>query len=222
MMYCTLVEKYLVLNRDMRSNNVQLFASALFHISSLFFSTNYPNYARWMSRYALDLLNIDETYPGLSEVLEGGAFSVCRGNQDFLELESTWLWNKLSMQVQKPSQRNCGLCQYRFSSQKMVKDKFDQRSASKQVAGNSCLHLYSGEMHKDPQSSRMRQDDKDLAALTRSIYSALNHFYEYLAHDVLFNLKTGKEASAETMQCLLTLTTRGRAARDTCRRMQRS
>ncbi len=61
----------------------------------------------------------------------------------------------------------------------------------------------------------MRRDDKNFAALTRSIESTLNPFDGNLAHDALFNLKTGKEASAETMQCLLSLTTRGKAARDT-------
>eukprot|EP00794_Sanderia_malayensis_P003984 gene3984-4534_t len=35
------------------------------------------------AQYALDLLNIDEIHPSLSEVLEDGAFSVGRGNQDF-------------------------------------------------------------------------------------------------------------------------------------------
>ena len=32
--------------------------------------------------YALDLLNIGDKYPGLSELLEEGAFSIRGGNQD--------------------------------------------------------------------------------------------------------------------------------------------
>ena len=43
MIYCTLVERYFVLNRAMRSNDVKLFALTLIQISSVFFSANHPN-----------------------------------------------------------------------------------------------------------------------------------------------------------------------------------
>ena len=39
---------------------------------------NHVNYARWMSKFQLDLINIDQTHPGLRKILEGGAFSVRR------------------------------------------------------------------------------------------------------------------------------------------------
>ena len=215
MTYCTLVAHYLVLNCAMRSNNVQLFVSALFQISSLFFSTNHPNYARWMSRYALDLLNIDEAYPGLSEVLEDGAFSVRRGNQYFsrvgvdMALEQT-----INASTKNRLRGVVAFANTDSAVRRWLKTSSTRGQLLNKLLENTGHRVYIGEIHKDLRSSRMCQDDKDLAALTKSIENALNPFDENLAHDALFNLKAGKEASPETTECLLSLITRGREARD--------
>ena len=41
---------------------------------AVFFATSRPNYAGWMTRYHLDLLNIDETHPGARAMLEAGLY----------------------------------------------------------------------------------------------------------------------------------------------------
>ena len=41
-----------------RKQTMSLFAFSLYELSSLFFSTNYPNYTRWMPLYALELKHV--------------------------------------------------------------------------------------------------------------------------------------------------------------------
>ena len=53
----------------MKTNDFTLFGYALFQLSSIYFSTNHHNYARWITLYALELLNI-------AEMLRNGGFTI--------------------------------------------------------------------------------------------------------------------------------------------------
>ena len=57
-------------------NDVDLFAYALFELSTLFFVTNHQNYARWMTFYVLELSNLKHEKPDVLELLKSGAFSI--------------------------------------------------------------------------------------------------------------------------------------------------
>ena len=46
MQYCQLVELYLLMNRAVKINYVDLYCYVLFELTALFFSTNHVNYAR--------------------------------------------------------------------------------------------------------------------------------------------------------------------------------
>ena len=65
LMYVELIELYLVFSRSYRTNEVDLFVHTLERMCPVFFATNRPNYARWMTRYHLNLLNMDSTHPGI-------------------------------------------------------------------------------------------------------------------------------------------------------------
>ena len=63
--------------RSLREH-VDLYTYALTSVIDLFFATNRHNYARWMSKYQLDLMNLPATHPGLKEMLAAGLFSIRR------------------------------------------------------------------------------------------------------------------------------------------------
>ena len=81
--YCKIMELYLTMHRAVKINNIELYAYSLFQLTSLFFSTNHSNYARWMTYYALELVNLKEEKPELLEVLKDGAFSINRTGRPF-------------------------------------------------------------------------------------------------------------------------------------------
>ena len=57
-------------------NDVDLYIYALGQMCPVFFATQRPNYARWMTRYHLNLLNMEQTHEGIRTVFEDGAFSI--------------------------------------------------------------------------------------------------------------------------------------------------
>ena len=60
----------------MKTNHFILFCYVLFQLSSIYFSNNHHNYARWMILYALELLNI-------AEMLRNGGFTINRTGNPF-------------------------------------------------------------------------------------------------------------------------------------------
>jgi len=58
------------------TNDVVLFTYYIREIAAVFFATNRHNYARWVVRYHLDLLNMDETHQGVRAIIKNGALTV--------------------------------------------------------------------------------------------------------------------------------------------------
>ena len=73
MIYCHLVDLYLLFHGAMKTCDVDLFTYVLHDMSKIFFTTNHQNYAKWMTRYSLELLNLDLP---LRKMLMNGGLSV--------------------------------------------------------------------------------------------------------------------------------------------------
>lgn len=71
-MYIDFMHNYHRLERSIRTNDIDLFTKAISAIICLFFMMNHSNYARWLSKFQLDMNNIDKTNPGLRSILNDG------------------------------------------------------------------------------------------------------------------------------------------------------
>ena len=80
MIYCHLVDLYLLFHGAMKTCDVDLFTYVLHDMSKIFFTTNHQNYAKWMTRYSLELLNLDLP---LKKMLMNGGLSVWRSKNQF-------------------------------------------------------------------------------------------------------------------------------------------
>ena len=65
------------------SNDVDMFCYNLFELCPIFLVTNHQYYARWMTSYALELVNIKNEKPEVMEALMKGAFSINRSGYAF-------------------------------------------------------------------------------------------------------------------------------------------
>ena len=72
MTYVKLVGVHLVPSRASRTNDVDLFVYALSEMCPVFFATSHHNYARWVVRYYLELINMEATHSGLKNMLKEG------------------------------------------------------------------------------------------------------------------------------------------------------
>ena len=83
MMYMDLVGIFLLFTRACRTNDLSLFIFCLEKMVPVFFAACRPNYAWWMVRYHLNLLNMDTTHPGVRQMLENGGLSIKRTMNTF-------------------------------------------------------------------------------------------------------------------------------------------
>ena len=81
--YVDLVHLYLHMDWACRTNNIDLYIYALGQMCPIFFATHRPNYARWMTRYHLNLINMEHTHEGIRSMFEGGALSIRRTSSTF-------------------------------------------------------------------------------------------------------------------------------------------
>ena len=83
MQYCKIVDLYLLLHRSIKSNDVDMFCYTLFELCPIFFVTNHQNYARWMTYYALELVNVKNENREIMGALIKGEFWINRSGNAF-------------------------------------------------------------------------------------------------------------------------------------------
>lgn len=81
--YCEYVEIYLMFCRAVKSNDLSLFIYSLEQMIPLFVAAGLHNYAKWITLYNLNLINMDHSHPGLKEILNQGAMTIGRTQQAF-------------------------------------------------------------------------------------------------------------------------------------------
>ena len=83
MIYIDLIELYLLFSRACHTNDVPLFVYCLGKMYPVFLSAGRPNYSWWMVKYNLNLLNAEETQPGITEVQEKSGLTIRRTSKSF-------------------------------------------------------------------------------------------------------------------------------------------
>ena len=81
--YIDLIQLHQLFSRATRTNDLDLFTYCLQELCCMFCATNHPKYARYMVRYHLNLLSIEQTHPGAREMLLYVALSVRRTSKRF-------------------------------------------------------------------------------------------------------------------------------------------
>ena len=203
MMYMELVELYLLFNRACHTNDLELFTFCLGKMCAIFFATSRPNYARWMTRYHLDLLNIDETHPSARAILEAGALSIRRTNKPFsrspvdLTLEQTVNADAAS--------RLTGIAA--FSKSVSARKKW---MVIRSVRSEIVSHLMekSGQKPKtdvvqELSPNRIKRDNVDLNKLVTGIGATMNPFLADFRNDKLYCISTGKVVSDDIAESIL-------------------
>ena len=202
MTYVDLVAIFHRLHRACRTNDLDLFISALREIIPIFFAANRPNYSRWMVRYYLNLVNVDETHPGVRDLLKNGAMSIRRTHKSFsrsavdLTLEQTINADAAS--------RKTGIAA--FSSSESAHQRWTlTRFVRSAIVGS--LLIKAGLRSADDVTPslkpyRVTKDRQDLDSLIKCIENTMNPFV-ITPKDALFNIVTGKEVANDIRDDLL-------------------
>ena len=83
MTYAEIVGLIQLMQCAIKINDIALYSFALFEVTSIFFTANHHDYARWMSLYSLDIANLETSQSDLQNILTKGGFSVNRTRKSF-------------------------------------------------------------------------------------------------------------------------------------------
>ena len=95
--YVEMVALYNQFIRSIRMCDLDLYIHSLYSISSLFFTFNNHNYARWLMVCYNNLLKLQNTHPQGYEDFQNGCFAIKKMPNSFLVWRLTWRWKILSM-----------------------------------------------------------------------------------------------------------------------------
>ena len=205
--YVDLVHLYLHMDRACRTNKIDLYIYALGQMCPIFFGTHRPNYARWMTRYHLNLINMEHTHEGICSMLEGVALSIRRTSNTFprspvdLTLEQTINKDAASRQGGIAAFTNNVSARKRWTVTRSI------RGSIVSVLLDKAGLTISEETSQELKPSRISNDNSDLVNIMKQIENALNPFS--LADDQLYCLTTGRAASHEVNNNLLQIAENG-------------
>ena len=212
--YSKLIDLFLIMQRAVKANDIDQFAYILHEITSIFFVTNHQNYARWMSLYSLELANLQSKRPVIFDALSGGAFSVNRTGNAFARV-GTDMALEQTINAHAKS-RLKGIMQY--ADVQSAVNRWLVTSSMKAQLTNTILDYAemksSNEQNKHLRSKHIHKETTNLNNLKNTIKSMLNPFLKDIHKDVLFNIKTGRQASASVENYLLTAKKVGDEKRD--------
>lgn len=213
LMYVDYMNHYRMMDRAIQQNDMILFTEALAPIIELFFAMDHPNYARWMTKYQLNLLNTDETHPGLRDILEAGGLAVRRTDHSFsrcpvdLMLEQTGDADAATRQTGIIHATNNFGARYRWSATKSTRARIVSQML--EMAGMSNATDVEAELWP----ARIERDRTDLQNIIKKIEESCNPFSAIMNNESLCNTQTGRQASKTVEENLLNVPSLGRLQR---------
>ena len=214
MIYIYYHKLYLLLHHAMKINDVKLFGYVLLQICPIFFMTNHHNYSRWMTLYALELLNLENKNPEVELQLRSGGFSVNRSGRKFsnvgvdMALEQT-----INAEAKN---RLKGIIGYADISSAV--NRWITTNSMRSEIVNNVLEVADLDKPidgtKELRAPRIAKDKEDVQKVKKLIRDTLNPFDKSTNVDALFNIRTGRKLEIEGETYLLTSVNEGVNIRD--------
>lgn len=214
LMYVDLIELYQLLERGVRTSDVQLYNYAIHEICALFFAFNHQNYARWLTRNHDNFMNIKNTHPGLLEEFESGALSIrrtpnffCRSPID-LTLEQTINADAAN--------RLTGITFTSFTNNFQARQRWSETHTARTAIISNFLEFLQLVRFSENSETQYQSKvfSKQVSKFTDQVRGNINPFDDGISPRDLFNLSSGKAASTETAEFLLNVTSLGAKQRD--------
>lgn len=198
--YANFIELFQMFEYAIRTSDVNLYIHTAYKMCALFFAFNHQNYARWLTRNLDDLMNVEDTHPGLLEEFQNGALSIRRTKKHFcrsavdLTLEQTVNANAANKLTGITAFTNSLCARQRWSETHSVRTAI-------------ITHLLESlNLAKMPESSEGQYQSKVfnrlLQKFSQEIQKNINPFNDDINPTKLFNLISGKAASVETVEFL--------------------
>ena len=193
---------------------MDMFCYTLFELCPIIFVTNHLDYARWITYYTLELVNLKNEKPEVMEALLKGAFSINRPGNAFagvaIDMASEQSINAHTENALK------GIMTYADIDSAV--NRWHVTSPMRSEISNALLKyadMKSNEGgNKEVKEQRKKRDKENLEKLKKLVTSTINPFQQRRPKDYLFNLKTGKQVTKVAETYLLHAMKEGKRQRD--------
>ena len=211
--YVEMVQLYHQFTRSIRMGDLDLYIHSLYNISSLFFTFNQHDYARWLLVYHNNLLKLQNTHTQVYEDFRNGCFAIKRTSKQFSRVPVDFTLEQ-TINADAACQRNgiSALTNSISARQRWVQTYSHRATAISKVFEEMGLTRKEGviEEHK---SHRINQSYQDLERLINEIAETTNPCSGLINKNYLFNIGTGKAAHHQVIFWLDVMKT-GRKAWD--------
>lgn len=212
LMYVKYFEYYQLFEYALRTNDVDMYITAARKMCPLFFTFNHSNYARWLTKNIDDLINMEQSHPGLRKYFENGALSIRRTPKDFcrspvdLTLEQTINANAANKLTGVTSFTNSLYARQRWN---------ETHTARKAIITHLIEHLQLGESGENSMSLHQNRIFMNhVEQFMVEVRNSIDPFSEELNRSKLFNLSTGKSTSDDVMKFMLNVESNGNEQMD--------
>ncbi|KAJ8670310.1 hypothetical protein QAD02_001569 [Eretmocerus hayati] len=209
-MYCSMVSNILMLERAIRTSDFELLMYVLPKFTDVFFAFNHQNYARYLSLYHDNLMNIDHTHPGLKATMIR-SLGVRRndkdfGKQDYDYVLETTINNESAnkMTGTRHIMNNLGALQRWTDSHTLRTDIIAYTTKKLQLQSKEDVTF-------ELRPCTLKKHKHQLDSLIRAFKLSINPFSADLDDDKLYNISTGKAVSDEISGSLLGILEKGEA-----------
>ncbi|KAJ8664697.1 hypothetical protein QAD02_006359 [Eretmocerus hayati] len=209
LMYTQLIDYFLILDRSVRTSDLELFIYILPKITNIMFTMNHYNYARWLVVYHNNLLNVEKTHPGLGKILKDGGFGVKRTDKNFSRQETDLVMEQTANCDAGRSQT--GISHFTNSEgaimrwsicfgaiRELVSSLLDEAGMNPKQA-----------ITNDLRECNIRRSQSHVKKFREALNVRINPFSPNLPKDKLFNLVTGESAPSDVTEFLLSVETVG-------------
>ena len=189
-----LISIYIRFNRACRTNDGELYIYAVEELISVLFAANRPNYTRWVMKYHRNLLNMEDSHPGINQVLCNGALSMRRTDKNLsrsavdLTLEQTINADAASRHTGIVAFNNSDSARQRWMLTRSARSAIVGKLRAKAVLKSP------DDVTKSLKPYRFKKDHEDLKSLKNGIKSTINPFC-VPPRQPLFNIVTGRDVS---------------------------
>ncbi len=212
----------LKLIQAVKTNNFVLYCECFYSMSGLFFSFGGQNYSRYLTFFSVFLANVEETHPGATQLLKGGAFSVARslipGNRCAVDktIEETFMKHAKS----HGGAGGCGagltgLVNNYNSYQRWVRTTHER--AQFVDATFSLADMLSESVgdrkHKDLRPAEVNKGEKKVRRAIEAVNSFINPF-DVPIKNKLYSLSSGAAAPPDVMKDVLRADRAGTEAKE--------
>ena len=214
MIYIYYHKLYLLLHHAMKINDVKLFGYVLLQICPIFFMTNHHNYSRWMTLYALELLNLENKNPEVELQLRSWCFPVNRSGR---KVSNVGVDVAIEQTINAEAKsRLKGITDYADISSPV--NRWITTNSMRSETVNNVLEIADLDKPiddtKELKAPRIVKDKEDVQKVKKLIKNTLNPFVESTNVDALFNIRTDKKLEIDKETYLLTSVNEGVNIRD--------